>query len=198
MSCIHAAVYFLNMIYVLCYYLIAVVRVTVATLWCTFALIGAGIPWLLAAATAIWCVGQVAQLHRPRATATMSAALQRLMRTGSDAAADEDGVATNKATAVSTGSSLYWPVASRGAALDAPENSMAALRMVGVAHLWMVERAYIYDSCACEPVRNHNILQHIIAEQTLVNLSIMLICIFAVPREKLPNGVARSDHLEKR
>lgn len=148
MGCLHAAVHFLNMIYVLCYYLVAVVRLAMAALWCTFALIGAGIPWLLAAATALWCIGQVAQLQRPRATVAMSAALRRLLRTDCDVGGSGGGGGSSQTngggeTAVRRSlPALYWPVASRGAALDAPANSMAALRMVG-------EGNWVYSGDLC-------------------------------------------------
>lgn len=128
-----------NMIYLCCYYLVAVVRLVATVLWYAFGLIGAGTPWLLAAVVALWCAGQVARVRQKRqiagaagksssgefknngkSTQNSSSALARfLMLTPDD---DEE--------AKNASADLLWTVAHRGADLDAPANSVAALKMV--------------------------------------------------------------------
>lgn len=128
------------MIYLFCYYVVAIVRIVATTLWYTFGLIGAGTPWLLAIVAAIWCCGQVVQLRRRRQAAAAAAgktnssgrncpgsALARFLLLSDDDKAGGNISGSNGASA-----DLFWAVAHRGADLDAPGNSVAAIKMVQI------------------------------------------------------------------
>lgn len=127
------------MIYHICYYFCTTLQLTASLLWSVFRLCGAVCPWLLAASCAAWLAIKVApQLRpRPRPTATMSRALARLLQPPRDTLYAQSALARARLTAaeraeqdLDTATLLEWSVASRGAALEAPPNSRAAVRMV--------------------------------------------------------------------
>lgn len=104
-----------NMIYVLFCYLAAALRFAYNVLWFVCVVLSAGVPWMVGTLALILVLGKWIQLKRPSKGSPLLAEFS----TGKDEVDGGD-----------RGTHLVWPVASRGADFDAPENSAMALKMV--------------------------------------------------------------------
>lgn len=105
------------MIYVLLCYLLTVVRLVYNVLWFAFIVLSSVVPWTLGTMVVCALAAKWVQLKRP---AKGSVLLDELKVTTDEV----DGAFGER------NGQLFWPVASRGADFDAPENSAMALKMV--------------------------------------------------------------------
>lgn len=102
------------MIYVLCWYLVTALRLIYNVLWFAFIVLSATVPWTLGTMLVCALAAKWVQLKRP----SKGSVLLEELRWSTDGPIDERK------------GHLFWPVASRGADFDAPENSAMALKMV--------------------------------------------------------------------